>query len=279
MTTKKILELSKNLLNKILSSIHYLHSRPHYYVCKYGDKIAPAFIFIMIAISFTGFSINRLTPQSKEISIPSLRPHNTISEQVLPDGTILTAEIVSKNEVSQDRLSDIETIVSKAIEEYRDVDSFPFMISWFLKFKADLIFKDAKIETSDGQSYSTVNPTLVCPKNQVVQRDGDTSVITNTFSPGYNANSIVSSQIDVGVYNFPNKLKELITNIDNCVGNVSNKLPNQYNIIEEYVINIKSQFVNYLVIFILTIIGLFGLLPIVREGIRFIKNGFRYFSN
>lgn len=226
----------------------------------------PLLLIVVVAVCLTNFVVLKLTPQLNSITVSSLRKHEVIAEQSIPESNdslrleIIRNETTVRNETEK---SQIESEISKVRSEVEEIDSL-LPLSWFFKFDIKMLFKNAAIKTNDDKDAIGAIE-LRC-------NDGNGKLVK--------IGEVVGDIQDVGLSDFSKRLTNDVKKLlEHCLSSASTLNPlKQYYIKEDYTFEFVPQRINYIITFIIIILGLFGLLPVLRQGVLLNKRGFQYFK-
>lgn len=262
----KYLKIGCDKRTHILSLIFFVAKKILLAIWDVFLRLIPALIIFTLAFFITQFLVYKLTPKLGPLSILSEREHSLIARKQIPEiGKIVTLEKVGVNKIDPDRVIKIETAISDTLNEYNKVSSFP--LDWFFKFDNILVFNNAVVIAKDDSIHEGTFD-LQCNEN-------------NNDPRNYKVGSSIFFQKNVRYENFREMLKEAIKSLENCLANVDSQKVSEfqeYRIKEEYKYISNPQFVNFLATFFAVTLGLFGSLPVLREGVRFFRKGSKYFS-
>ncbi len=214
------------------------------------------FLFLSVWISFVFYK--KLTPNLDPMLVRRENPHRVIARQ----GLFVLEKNGGNILANSDDVVLLNSKLSNIVKEHDTINSFPFITKWLLKFKIDIILKNVYIKNLPAK----IIPEVVCNNKK-------------------SENFVISSERKITIQDYYSKLLTSFPSLlNNCSVNVTSNdgsaLPNEYVVIESYGFKIRPVFyINFSMIFIVVIFGLFALLPLLREGFKFFKNGLDYFKD
>ena len=221
------------------------------------SKVVALLLFLVWCVVLTNVFYEKLVPRTDTLTVSRENKHRVLARQD-PFVLEMSGGIITPN---QDDVSRLKSEITDFLVEVGNVNSFPFVAKWLLKFDVSLVLKSVSVKDSTLE----VTPEVLC---------------NNMLSPDL----IVFTQRNIYLQDFRSEIKTSLPEILNsCAVNLSKRdgspLPDEYVAIESYALTIKpASYRNHFILSVISVLSSFALLPVLREGVKFCKMGFSYFT-